>query len=245
MATPCFCGHGQPVKGIRLRATNAVGSQMQTDLSVFEGALGDGLDGDGRAGGGHVELRELVTVGRPLLGELSAVVHGGPKASDFKERVTAWMDRAKEHRGTIEAAVREAGFVGTWFGSTGEQVYGGTRVDGVVVAVRDTGTTVNNDPRVELTLRVEGPDGNPLELSRKLLVPRVNIPRPNDRVEVAYDPDDPSQFVFRPVPVPDEPVEDDDSGRIEQLERLARLREAGALSDEEFETEKRRVLADD
>jgi len=31
MATPWFCGHGQPVKAIRLRATNAVGSRMQTE----------------------------------------------------------------------------------------------------------------------------------------------------------------------------------------------------------------------
>jgi hypothetical protein len=32
--------------------------------------------------------------------------------------------------------------------------------------------------------------------------------------------------------------------RIAQLERLAQLRASGALSDEEFEAEKRRVLAD-
>jgi hypothetical protein len=35
---------------------------------------------------------------------------------------------------------------------------------------------------------------------------------------------------------------DDDTERFEQLERLARLREGGALTDEEFEAEKRRVL---
>jgi putative oligomerization/nucleic acid binding protein len=35
------------------------------------------------------------------------------------------------------------------------------------------------------------------------------------------------------------------AGRYEELERLQRLRESGALSDEEFDAEKRRLLADD
>lgn len=35
---------------------------------------------------------------------------------------------------------------------------------------------------------------------------------------------------------------DDDDDRVEQLERLAKLKESGALSDEEFEREKARIL---
>ncbi|MFP3900723.1 MAG: SHOCT domain-containing protein [Acidimicrobiia bacterium] len=235
VASTCFCGHDLPVKGLRLRATNTVGARMKTDLEVFEGVLGEGLVDDRQAA-----IREIVATGRPLLAEISSVVHGGVKASDFKARVRAWMSQAGDHRTRAEMAVRKSGFVGKWFGMAGEKVYGGTRVDGVVARVRDTGTTVNDDPRIELTVRVPGPHGEPLELTRKLLVARVGIPRPNDPVEVAYDPEDPSEFVFRLRTITD--TKDGDAERIEQLERLARLHETGALNDEEFQAEKRRVL---
>jgi hypothetical protein len=239
MTTTCFCGHNQPVKGIRLRAANSVGTRMQIDLDVFEGLLGDGLAGDREAA-----ISELVATGRPLLDEVSSVVHGAGKANGFKARVKAWMGQAAKHRTRAEMAVRDSGFTGGWLGNAGEKVYGGTRVEGVVARVRDTGTTVNKQPRVEMTVRVPGPDGDPLELTRKLTVPRVAIPRPNDPVEVAFDPDEPSEFVFRLRSISDVGTNDADTERIEQLERLVRLRESGALTDEEFEAEKQRVLGD-
>jgi hypothetical protein len=238
MAATCFCGHGEPVKGVRRRASNGIGAQIQTDLATFRGAIADGI-----VDGSDLEFQQMLSEGDALLEEMSAVVHGGDKGDGYKERVKAWTDRAHEPRKHVELALRDAGVSGKWFGSAGKRLYEGTRAPGVILKVRDTGTTVNNDPKVELTIRVDPPDGEPFELSKKMLVSRTNLPRPNEAVEVGYDPDDPSDFVWRLVPggpAAAAPTPD----RIEQLERLKALHESGALSDEEFEAEKRRVLDD-
>jgi hypothetical protein len=64
-----------------------------------------------------------------------------------------------------------------------------------VVSVRDTGMTVNDNPRVALTLRVNPADGSaPFELSKKQTVSRVAIPRAGDSFGVRYDPDDHENF---------------------------------------------------
>lgn len=60
-----------------------------------------------------------------------------------------------------------------------------------IIAIKDTGASVNDNPRVRITVRVSPPDGSePFELSAKRLVPRVAIPRVGDTVSVRYDPDD-------------------------------------------------------
>jgi hypothetical protein len=72
----------------------------------------------------------------------------------------------------------------------------GVNAPAQVVAVEDTGTTINNNPRVKLTLRVNPTDGSPpFEVSKKQLVPRVAIPRAGDALAVRYDPEDQSNFV--------------------------------------------------
>lgn len=47
---------------------------------------------------------------------------------------------------------------------------------------------------------------------------------------------------FTQAPAPPPPVQDDGEDRIALLERLVKLREMGALTDEEFAEEKRRIL---
>ncbi len=67
----------------------------------------------------------------------------------------------------------------------------GVNAAGQVVSVRDTGMTVNNNPRVAITLQVAPSDGSaPFEVSTKKTVSRVAIPRAGDAFVVRYDPDD-------------------------------------------------------
>jgi hypothetical protein len=67
----------------------------------------------------------------------------------------------------------------------------GVNATGQVVAVKDTGMTINDNPRVALTLQVTPADGSPaFEVSKKQTVSRVAIPRAGDAFLVRYDPDD-------------------------------------------------------
>src|SRR5947208_11494355 len=71
----------------------------------------------------------------------------------------------------------------------------GVNAPGQILTVQDTGMTVNNDPRIKLTLGVSPPDGSaPFEVTKKQLVPRVAIPRAGDSVMVRYDPEDHDNF---------------------------------------------------
>lgn len=76
----------------------------------------------------------------------------------------------------------------------------GVNAPGEIVGVRDTGVTVNQNPRIAITLRVSPTDGSaPFEVSKKQTVPRVAIPRAGDGFVVRYDPDDHENFVIGPA----------------------------------------------
>jgi hypothetical protein len=66
-----------------------------------------------------------------------------------------------------------------------------------IVEVRDTGMTVNNNPRVAITMQVAPSDGSaPFAVSTKQTVSRVAIPRAGDAFVVRYDPDDHDNFAI-------------------------------------------------
>lgn len=52
-----------------------------------------------------------------------------------------------------------------------------------ILSIRDTRVTVNLNPQVELAVRM--PDGSIGKF--KMIVSRVNIPRPGDKIDVLYD----------------------------------------------------------
>ena len=113
-----------------------------------------------------------------------------------------------------------------------------------VTAVRDTGLTVNNDPRVELTLSIEPEDGGAaFEASRKMIVSRLEIPRVGDRYDVSYDPEDRTRFELRPAAEPAPAAQPAAQEWVTELGMLNDLRLSGALSDEEFSRAKDRLLA--
>jgi hypothetical protein len=82
----------------------------------------------------------------------------------------------------------------------------GARGAGTVVQVQDTGTTINDNPRIKMVLRVEPLDGSPaFDATKTTTVSRVQIPRQGDRYPVWYDPQDTSKWAY--------PTIADDTGR--------------------------------
>ena len=143
----------------------------------------------------------------------------------------------------------------------------GSKGVGTVVSVRDTGTTINDNPRVEMVFRVEPLDGSPtMDLTKKTTVSRVEIPRQGDRYPVWYDPADASLWAYATVAdetgrenrAPDvrrrrRHVRRDGHARraglaaggqdvAAQLTQLADLKSQGLLTDEEFEAQKAKLL---
>lgn len=141
-----------------------------------------------------------------------------------------------------------------------------------LTGLQDTGMTVNQNPRVRLTFRVTPDDGSEaFEAVETAIVPRVDIPRAGYRYPAWYDPADRSnrhavltrvdsslspsvrdRFAEvtagnRPAaPQVDTPAQR--SGSEDKLDRLAKLNElrlAGALTEEEFAAEKKKLLASD
>jgi Protein of unknown function (DUF3592)/Short C-terminal domain len=147
-----------------------------------------------------------------------------------------------------------------------ELVEHGKRCPGTVVSVDDTGITINNNPRVRITVRAEPPGEPPFTIEKTSTVSRVNVPRQGERCTVYYDPADrearngisfdaaPARAASAwtaPMPGPQPaaadapasaPEEDDDP--IRQIERLAALRDKGIVSEYEFQEQKRRLLGE-
>ena len=138
-------------------------------------------------------------------------------------------------------------------------VESGTRGVGTVLQVNDTGMTINDDPRVEIVVRVAPVDGGAtVERRKKVVVPRVAIPRVGERYPVWYDVADPGDWIMgtqmsedAPADVRDmfaragtEQVEKpaSDSGLVEELERLDALRRSDALTPEEYARAKNALL---
>ena len=126
----------------------------------------------------------------------------------------------------------------------------GVHTTGRITAVRETGVTINNNPRVGLELEVETAQG-PMTLEKTVTVSRLAIPRQGDEVQVWYDRDDPKTFAIglptgqtpslAATMAPAAPAAPTDLTAT--LERLAKLRADGVLTDVEFETAKTRALA--
>ena len=80
-----------------------------------------------------------------------------------------------------------------------EQYLRMTGRDGVadVLSIRDTGSTIHDTiPIVYLTLNVTPSVGNPFQMTKATVVPRLAIPRVGDRLRVRYNPDNTSQIIF-------------------------------------------------
>jgi Short C-terminal domain len=141
----------------------------------------------------------------------------------------------------------------------------GAKGAGTVVSVQDTGSTINDNPRVKMTFRIEPLDGSAaFDVTKTRTVSRVEFPRRGDRYPVWYDPANHDEWAYATI--------DDDNGRatirqmfgdvaetfegmggtgapaaaaptsVEQLKMLADLHASGALTDEEFAAQKAKLL---
>ena len=147
----------------------------------------------------------------------------------------------------------------------------GAKAVGTVVDVQDTGVTINDNPRVRVVMQIQPQDGSPAFQGEKTVtVSRVSIPRPGDRFPVWYDRSDPTQWMYGSdmdpsVATPDvramfaaaqqaqwnapapaaapAPVAAPATDPLSEIARLNELRMQGALTDEEFQKAKDRLLA--
>ena len=71
----------------------------------------------------------------------------------------------------------------------------GVEAEATILAVSDTGVTLNKNPYVRLRLRVQPPGMAMYETEVKAMVSRVSIPRPGDGVRVKFDPDKPEKVI--------------------------------------------------
>ena len=121
-----------------------------------------------------------------------------------------------------------------------------------ITNVQDTGTTINDNPRVKLTLRVEPEGGEPWETVKKATVSRINIPRIGDPIKVKYFQNDPDGLAIQRRTAEDlaaaqaaheAPVATAVADPLDALKKLNDLRAAGALTDDEFAAQKAKILA--
>lgn len=130
----------------------------------------------------------------------------------------------------------------------------GARGIGTITGVRDTGVTINDNPRVGITMRIEPEDGSPaFDATKDVTVSRVAIPRRGDRFPVWYDRADPTSWAYgtdmdRSQTAPenqalfDKAAADPELAELDALAKLHDLHRAGALTDAEFEAAKGRLL---
>lgn len=65
-----------------------------------------------------------------------------------------------------------------------------------VLAIHDSGMTINHDPVVKLTLMVKPEYGSRFPVTANTVVSHIAIPRPGDTVHVQYDPDNPQNLIM-------------------------------------------------
>ena len=145
----------------------------------------------------------------------------------------------------------------------------GAKGVGTLLQVRDTGMTINDNPRVKMVFRVEPIDGSPpFDAEKTTTVSRVEIPRQGDRYPVWYDADEPTKtwayatiaddsgratmrqlfgdvaetFVGMNAPAAPAPVSGGGQDVVEQIKQLADLHQQGILTDEEFAAQKAKLL---
>jgi hypothetical protein len=138
------------------------------------------------------------------------------------------------------------------------------RCPGTVMSVDDTGTTLNDNPRVKLTVRAEPPGEAPFTVVKMAAVSRVRIPRVGDHCVVLYDPanreassdiDALPGFAYAPPPAAvalasapvapapaAAPAAEEDP--LAKIAALGQLRDRGLLTPAEFDAQKKRLLGE-
>jgi Short C-terminal domain len=112
--------------------------------------------------------------------------------------------------------------------------------DAVVLDVRDTGTTINNDPLVALQLEVRPSMAATFQAEYKTLVSRLEVDqyRPGCKAVVLYDPANPRRMVLQSIDLSAAPAVDAES----RLAALNQLREKGLITAEEYQRKREEII---
>lgn len=137
---------------------------------------------------------------------------------------------------------------------------------GTVTAATDVGVTINKVPRVKLSLLVEPENGGePFDAEKIITVTRIDVAQPGRRYPVWFDPADRTSFALATKEGDDSPEEvrrlfakvaateqaappeaggsePDEGDPLDRLAKLYELYEAGALTQQEYESQKARLL---
>lgn len=142
----------------------------------------------------------------------------------------------------------------------GELYSSGVKGIGTITDVRDTGATINDNPRVVINMRIEPVDGSAaVERSKTVTVSRVQVPRPGERYPAWFDRNDPEKWMYAVDMDSGAPAEVKElfararsgatvsapaaDGPVEELAQLSELWKQGALTETEFADAKARLLA--
>jgi uncharacterized protein DUF3592 len=134
----------------------------------------------------------------------------------------------------------------------------GRSAPGRVTDIHDTGITINNNPRVKVSVRAEPPGEPAFDVQKTFTASRVELPRVGDVCTVFYDPLDRSKtgITFDPVPgvtppaaptrTPSAapPADTTPENVAERLKELDELRAKGAITDAERDAQRARILGE-
>lgn len=150
-----------------------------------------------------------------------------------------------------------------------ELMRSGVKGVGTITDVSDTGITINNNPRIVITMRIEPNDGSsPVDRQKTVTVSRVQIPQVGARYPAWFDRNDPAKWMYgTDLDASQASAEvkemfaraaaggsyagaaaaaaqsDTPDSPVEELAQLTQLWKSGALTDSEFEVAKARLLA--
>ena len=116
----------------------------------------------------------------------------------------------------------------------------GVTAEAEVLEVRDTGTTINDDPQIALLLEVRPTMGAVFQAELKTLVSRLEVAnyRPGCKAVVLYDPANPKRMVLQSI----EPATSVPGSAEDRLTELNRLRERGLITAAEYERKREEII---
>ncbi|GEM_PF-6195088 len=116
----------------------------------------------------------------------------------------------------------------------------GITAEAEVLDVRDTGTTINDDPLVALQLEVRPSMAAAFQVEYKTLVSRLEVSqyRPGCKAVVLYDPANPKRMVLQSIDLSAVPAIDTEA----RLAALNQLREKGLVTAEEYQRKREEII---
>lgn len=118
------------------------------------------------------------TINKGMTGFLTKTFMG----KDFVDKTNASLDMAKNAMNMADASNQLA--------------VTGVPATAEVKSIQDTGTLINYNPVVKMTLSVVPQYGVPFETITETMVSKIAVPRVGDKINIKYNPANPSQILI-------------------------------------------------